>query len=257
MKLKLTLFAIITCALTSIYAQANLNDYKYVIVPNKFDFLNEENKYRLNELTQFLFEKNGFTAILASEQMPNDLVDNGCLALRSDVIEENSLFKTKLKIVLKDCRGTVVYTSKLGQSKEKLFKTAYNLALRDAFTSFDTVTYKYVEGSNTMAPTKVNADVSQSKNYKAKTSQQETKKVKDDTTNADIKYDVLYAQKIENGFQLVDNSPKVVMILIATPRANTFIVKDENATVYKEDELWYISKIKDNKTITEVLKIKF
>ena len=45
---------------SNVYSQSNLNDYKYVIVPNKFDFLKENDQYQLNSLAAFLFEKYGF-----------------------------------------------------------------------------------------------------------------------------------------------------------------------------------------------------
>ena len=41
------------------FSQTNLNNYKYVIVPKKYDFLKEEDQFRLNGLTKFLFEKYG------------------------------------------------------------------------------------------------------------------------------------------------------------------------------------------------------
>lgn len=69
--------------------------------------------------------------------------------------------------------------------------------------------------------------------------------------------DILYAQEIDNGFQVVDSTPKVVMILITTPKQDTFIVKGKSAIVYKEDGFWYLSENKGNTTVTKILSIKF
>ena len=44
----------------SIHAQSNLNQYKYVIVPKKYEFLKEANQYQMNALTKFLFENRVF-----------------------------------------------------------------------------------------------------------------------------------------------------------------------------------------------------
>ena len=50
-------------------AQENVNNYKYIIVPKKFDFLKEENQYRVNTFTKFLFEKQGFKMLLLEFEM--------------------------------------------------------------------------------------------------------------------------------------------------------------------------------------------
>jgi hypothetical protein len=39
------------------FSQRNVNDYKYVIVPEKFDFQKEPNQFKLNQLTKFLLKK--------------------------------------------------------------------------------------------------------------------------------------------------------------------------------------------------------
>ena len=43
----------------------SVNDYQYVIVPAKFNFLKNEDQYRLNTLTKLLLEKYGFKAFLS------------------------------------------------------------------------------------------------------------------------------------------------------------------------------------------------
>ena len=66
--------------------------------------------------------------------------------------------------------------------------------------------------------------------------------------------DVLFAQPIANGFQLVDMSPKVVMVLLSTSLQDVYIVKGQDAIVFKKDGKWYHSK--DSKSSQE-LNIKF
>ena len=121
----------------------NLNSYKYVEVPERYEFLKESNQYQLNELTKFLFEKYGFKAFLDSEEKPEDWNNIACGILRADVINDSGLFQTKLQLVLRNCNNQEVFTSKIGSSKEKDFKLAYHEALRDAFSSFNAVNYSY------------------------------------------------------------------------------------------------------------------
>ncbi|RZS99936.1 hypothetical protein [Aquimarina brevivitae] len=128
-------------------AQKKVNDYKYILVPEQYGFLNEANQYQLNALTKFLFKKYGFTAYIEGEEVPKDLQDNGCLALQADLMRDSGLFLTKLKVVLKNCSGSVVYTSMEGTSKEKEYKRAYQEALREAFKSMEQLNYNYQPGN--------------------------------------------------------------------------------------------------------------
>ena len=100
MKNVILVLSIILGCLTFSNAQSSLNDYKYVIVPKKYDFLKLYDQYQLNSLTKFLFNKNGFTSLIENENYPEDLVNNRCLSLKVDVEKLNSLLKTKLVILL-------------------------------------------------------------------------------------------------------------------------------------------------------------
>lgn len=130
-------------------AAQDLNSYKYVIVPEEFDFLREPNQFQLSELTKFLFTKAGFEAFLQNENMPEDLEANPCNALSANVHKEPSLLVTKLYVVLKNCRDQTVFTSEIGTSREKDFQASYHAALRDAFKSIEALNYTYIPDSNT------------------------------------------------------------------------------------------------------------
>lgn len=135
---------------TSGFTQS-LHMYKYIIVPESYAFLkNEPNKYDMNALTQFLFEKYGFQALLRTEDVPVDLQQNRCLGLTSDVLNESSLFTTKLLVVLKDCDGREVYRTKIGKSKIKEYKPAYHEALREAMKELGALRYTYREAKTKM-----------------------------------------------------------------------------------------------------------
>jgi len=276
--LTLTLFSFIVCA------QKSINNYKYIIVPKIYSFLGEEDKYQLNSLTKFLFNKYGYTAFFNDENLPLDLANNRCLALYTDVVEDKALFKTKLRIDLKDCGGVIVMSSKFGETREKEFAKAYNLALRDAFETFQTLEYKYVPNdvvaSENVKPTQPEqkVEVKAVENLEAETKplQDESLNVaavavttkvvsqepemKAEETNIELveeSKDVLYAQPIENGYQIIDTTPKIVMILLKTAQTNVFIVKDQDAIVYKEEGSWFMSRNKGGKVSIEALNIKF
>lgn len=120
-----------------------LDQFKYVSVPEKFDFLKEENQYQLNALTAFLFDKFGFT-VLYKNGTPEGVA--ACDILQSNVHDESGLFRTKLYVTLENCKNEVVFTSKTGTSKEKVYKKSYQEALRDAFQSVEELNHTYSPG---------------------------------------------------------------------------------------------------------------
>jgi len=287
MKNVILVFSLILGCLTFSNAQSSLNDYKYIIVPNKYDFLKEADKFQLNSLTKFLFNKNGFISLLEDENYPEDLVNNSCLSLKVDVEKLNSLLKTKLVIVLKNCKNNIVFTSEIGETREKEYRKAYNLALRDAFKSIETINYSYKPSKNIASQVskpsaESNQEIEKLKEEIKSLKEKESSKVEVATKVEDKKVEiedkveeivetvapkqefktvkvsnVLYAQEIDNGFQVVDSTPKVVMILLSTPKQDAFIVKGRDAIVYKEDGFWYLSENNGGTTTTNTLNIKF
>lgn len=282
MKTNKTIFALLAFFIISLLpAQISLNEYKYVIVPNKFEFLKEADQYRLNSLTQYLFQKNGFIAVMEEDKLPEEIVKNSCLALKADVLSNSGMFKTKLKVELKNCNGEVVYTSLEGTSREKKYAVAYNNAIRAAFNSFKDLNYKYEPNEKTLAmaeaETKKEEEIKRLKEEikslkaveeKVKVVEQvktEVKKPIEKEVEKEIKKDniktfskdVLYAQPTNTGFQLVDTTPKVVYTLYASGQEHIFIVKGRDAVIYKVDTGWVIAEQKGNRLEKKNLNIKF
>ena len=285
--------AIIACFIVAtVFSQSNLNDYKYVIVPNKFDFLKEKDQYQLNSLSQFLFKKCGFEALMEGDAYPEDLIRNRCLALRSDAIKDSGMFKTKLTVELKDCNDQLIFTSELGESREKEYAKAYTQALRAAFKSIEALNYKYEPNENITALQTQRTDVKNEVTQEIEQLKQEIQNLKkekeakivvnepkvmeskpkvktvvvapsikkENTMDAGIKEvlsGVLYAQEIENGFQLVDSSPKVVYRIKQTKLDNVFLVENASAIIYKKGDSWVIEYYSNNILKQETLNIKF
>lgn len=218
----------------------SVNDYKYALVPAKFNFLKHKDEYRLNTLTKMLMKKYGFDAYLESDEMPDDMVNSNCNKIYVDLIDGGNFINTKLKVVLKDCKGTVLYSSGEGKSKEKDYKMAYSEAVRSAFESFAALTYKYrpktteVPAKNTVPQVVLNESF------------------EDGSA-------VLFAQPISNGFQLVDNAPKVVMKIYKTSSGGSFVaVKGEQQGVLVlKDNDWFFEYYKDGNLVSQMVKVKF
>lgn len=280
------LFITAVLAWNTAKAQTNINDYKYVIVPNTFDFLREPDQYRLNTLTKLLFEKHGFTTIMEKDTFPDEAISNGCLALHADVLKESGVFNSKLKIELKDCQNNIVFVSNIGKSKEKSYEVAYNLALREAFKSFDTFKYQYKENEKILSYGKKDSQESIDEIEKLKEeikSLKEEKEVITEVTNEavsvkkeDIKETaqkeivvensvkketkdiaILYAQKADNGFQLVDSTPKVLYKIKKTGMQNVYLVEGKDAILYQLNSNWVLEYYDNGKLQTKTLTIKF
>ncbi|WP_281979675.1 hypothetical protein [Tenacibaculum mesophilum] len=232
------------------FAQKSINTYKYVIVPTKFDFLKGKDKYQTSSLTKFLFNKYGFTALLEDEKLPEEVVNNRCLALTGTVRDESGLFTTKSIVELKDCNNKVVFASKEGRSKEKDYKKAYHEAIRNAFKSVQALKYKYTPSKEvtTVKEEEVAPVVSTVEVVKNKTVQAN----EENTTK-----NVLYAQLTTNGFQLVNTKPEVVFQVLKTNVKDVFVIKDKNGVLYKNGNFWFAEYYMDGTKTIKQYQIKF
>ena len=233
------------------YSQTSLNNYKYVIVPERYSFSKEDNQYYLNSTTKTMLDQKGFVAFVGTKELPPVVAGNRCSALIAEVVSNNSMFTTKLTLLLKDCQGNIIFKSKEGKSREKEYPIAYNQALADAFSSLNDLPYKYDSTVATQpqqvvataaapppAPAPVPAPVS--------------------SAGSEIT-GTLYAQATTNGYQLIDTSPKKVLGLLKTSLQDCFIAEGgpSNGIVFKKDGEWIFEYYKDNKLVSQKLVIKF
>ncbi len=224
-----------------------VNNYKYVIVPEKFEFLKEPNKYNLNALTKMVFEKYGFVTFFTNDKLPDELALNKCLALYGDLLNDSGMLNTKLSIVLKDCSGKVIFTSDAGKSKEKDYRKAYYEALREASASIASLNYKFAGPSKNV----------QNHNQATTVSQQATPTVGMPATVSNEGQ--LFAQPIANGFQLVDTTPKVVAKMYKTSQQDYYTAQgdNKNGVIFKKGNDWFFEYYLNDKLVSEKLNIKF
>jgi hypothetical protein len=146
MKKLIIIFIVLFSTITK--AQNTTKKFKYAIVPVQYGFLAEPNQFQLNVLTRVLLKEAGFEVYMSEgEEMPKDLRENSCLALKANVIKEKGIFASNLLFQLKNCYGNVVYESR-GTSRLKAFNDAYKEALRSALDEFIFVSSQYVEYSS-------------------------------------------------------------------------------------------------------------
>ena len=280
---KTVLILLTLIALTSVSAQKSLNDYKYIIVPNKFEFLKEADEHRLNSLTKFLFEKYNFDVLMEDEIFPSDYSNNNCLGLKADVLKDSNLFKTKLYVQLKNCKNEIIFTSAEGESREKNFKTAYNLALRNAFKSIEDANYSYnfenvmtsnseieVVEENQEEIKKLKEEIKvlkETKKEEVVVNKQETvltkteeKPVVKTNINTSVSNNTLTAIIISGSvfsYHLLNDVGEKRYTILFSGKTDLYIVKDLDAVIYKLNNLWVIAEVKEDGLQVKSLDIKF
>lgn len=262
---------------TIVLAQDNLNAYKYVIVPSTYDFQHEADEYQLNSLSKFLFEKYGFNAVIDDEAYPEEIANNACLALRADVLKDPGMFKTKLKIQLKNCKNEVVYVSKVGESREKQFKVAYNEALRDAFSSLSMLNHKFDSSQAIVNTSPQVTQTDMSSKEEIKRLQEEIKTLKrekqvevvNEAPKTEISKpeevkskSVNFTAKLKSGgvfnYDLIDENNQIAYTILFSGKEDVYMVKDTNAIIYKMNGNWVLATSKpDNSLEVKAIKITF
>jgi hypothetical protein len=223
---------------SSIVAQEN---YENIIIPSKFSFFNEANKFNLNVLTKSFFEKEGYIVFYDTDNLPRDIASDRCQALLVDVIENNSLFKTRLKVVIKDCTNEVVYESIEAESREKDLQKAYTITLRDALSSMKgKVQFK-----------KEQVSVANSANTASVVTSETVASVKNERQ--------LFAIPTAVGYKLVDAQPVTLMVISKTSVSTIYIAEKGKTfgVLMQKGSGWFFEYYQEGKLISEKMDIKF
>lgn len=205
---------ILSMVLFSMFSYAQEN-YKVVIMSKKFDFLKKDNQYNLNTMCKLFFEKEGFTVYYDSEVLPNEIANNRCNALILNLVENNSMFSTKIKVELKDCQNNIIIASELFETREKVYDIAYNQVTRLALKSLE----GFTKVKNLYLISQVNP----------------IRKVEDKPalTNKEPSINLLSVWSTKNGYRLVNKHKKIIYQLFKTSNPIVFIAfKDDIQGVF-------------------------
>ena len=241
--LSITLIAIFVASQTLLTAQTNLDQYKYVSVPNRFDFMKSSDQFQISSLAKFLLTKNKFTVLENLEKYPADLAANQCLLLNLNVEQIKGFLKTKLEVQFLNCKNQVVFKSDIGMSREKDFKTAYHQALRAAFSSVSEANYKFNETVNTVStnekPISVKPAVS-------------TPMQPMNLSSSKLTSEILMTQT-SYGFDIRDADGILVYSLYQTMSDGIYIIDKLPGIVYKRGNRFVREYISNQKIIIEPL----
>lgn len=220
--------------------------YDVILLPKKFDFLSEDNMHNLNALTKSFFETEGFTVYYKEDIIPKEIANNRCASLFADVVESNTLFVTKVEVVLKDCQNAIVFTSAIGSSKDKESAKAYNEALRSALTSLrGNLKFKNVN-TNTIEVEK-------------ETVEEIVEKKEEILAEKNTNPNQLFAIPTNTGYKLVDRKLNVIIELRATTTPSVFIANKEDiiGVFIEKGYNWYFEYYLNNRLVSEKTDVKF
>lgn len=281
--MKSILFFLISFFVLTSALNAQLNDYKYIIVPKKFNAFKNENEHQTSTLIKYLFVQNGFDVVYEGDY-PEDLKNDLCLGVKVDLEDKSSLFRTRTSLVLKDCELKLVFRTQEGTSKLKEFKASYEEAIRKAFKSVDNIDYNYTPKKDKTKDTLVlnfKNDVKsldeipkekvvtqtttpddqsfESKEPVASAVKKNVETELKDSASTTFDEDLLYALKTENGYNLADSDANIAYRLLSTSVDDIFLLDQDgqNGVVFKKDGKWYLESVDKGQKVLKELNIKF
>lgn len=123
------IIAILVLISFSVLNAQQISDYKYIIVPKKFnDF--DENQYKLNTYLKNLLKKKNYEVL--SEDVaswPVEVRQNSCMATTADVKKLKNFLKNKVEITFTNCNEKQVGSVE-GISSIKEYEKGYQDALK-------------------------------------------------------------------------------------------------------------------------------
>ena len=253
-------------ALLAYSQNTKINNYQYIIVADKFDYLKTSDQYQTSSLTKFLLMKKGFNVFLSTENLPKELLQNRCLALTAIVSDDSGIFTVKSKIEIKDCFGTLLYSSQFGKSKEKEYKKAYQEAIRNAYATMTDLEYNFTPIKtkpikNELLETVVTIPVNKGDSVKIISEVIKVTPFKQlesvDIADSSEILETVYAQEKPYGFQLVNTTPAIVFQILKTNLDAVFILKDKNGIFYKKGKNWIAEYYSNNQIIQKEYQVKF
>lgn len=243
---------------------AQLDRYKYIVVPLQFEGFKKVNQFRTSTLIKLLFSREGYITVY-DDKIPEELATKPCLGLKVGLVDNSSLFQTKVKLALEDCYGQVVFETPEGTSKTKEYELAYREAIEGAFSVLVGTGHSYnptaaAAGEGPVRPPTQAERLLNPAPSKTEPAAAVAVEMAVAADKGDEAPELWYAQAVENGFQLVDSTPSVQMKLVKTTQENTFIAMVDGAPmgmVYMKDGQWWHEYYEGGNVQLRKLRIKF
>lgn len=232
----------------------SVNDYRYVVIPTRFELQSQPNQYRLNTLVKKYLTESGFEAVHES-LMTDDQINQRCHHLFVDVVKVKSLLTIKLKVVLRDCRNNVVFESQEGSSKEKAYEKGYPEALARAFESVKALHYSYAGAhkDTIVKPKPISAEPTVVKTVDAPATPPAAKLVSTTKTTYTV-------EALASGYLIIEaETSRIALKILKTsdPKVFSALRGGDNGVFLNKDGKWYFEYYRDGKLYAEAFDIDY
>ncbi len=234
--------------ISGISVSQNINNYKYAVISEKFEFQKSPNQYNLNTLTKSYFQKIGMQSFLDSDILPTEVANENCNKIYISAEESNNMFSTKIKIIIKNCQNKIIFTSDEGVSRTKEYEVAYNEAFRMALNSINKLHYQYQEK-------KQETDIHKN----TETTFSESKQSEVSKNGLSLESPNTYSTTlIPNGYTILDKSGQIFLKILETSTKDLFIAQsfDKNGILIKKHENWFFEYYKNDIFFSEKIELK-
>ena len=206
-----------------------------ILISHQYNFQSEKDSYNINNMFKGIL-MSYFDVYFDDEELPIEIAQNSCNALKADLIDNSNVFATKLKFVFKDCQNKILFESIEVKSKDKSSQTGYIETIK--MLAPEVQRYMASKSSLKKIPEQNSTEISK----------------KNETTVASNSINVKYKfLEIQNGFAILDATPKVVLQIYRTSVQDVFIADKfgKKGVFYKKDNKWYLEYYDNDKLVTE------
>ncbi len=247
---------LISLLLTGLSYAQSVNEYRYVVIPSRFELQSETNQYRLNTLAKKYLTEAGFEAVHES-LMTDNQVNHRCDNLFIDIVKVKSLLTIKVKVLLRDCRNAVIFESKEGNSKEKSYEKGYQEALAKAFESVKELHYTYTGKKQDVTPEPQPVAVSKPVAPVAATPVVTSNPVQSDTTTSKTTYTV---EPLASGYLIIDgNTSKIALKILKTsdPKIYTASRNGDSGVFLNKNGKWFFEYYRNGTLYSEEFSVDY
>lgn len=275
--MKKTMAMFLFMGLFLVPAQAQLDSYKYFVVPKRFNAFKDINQFQSSTLVKFLLTKYEFDPVY-DDAIPVELFLNKCLGLTSQVEDNSTYLQTVVAIVFYDCRGQEVFRTQEGKSKNKVFKEAYSEAIQEALQTMALISHNYQGSEETTVEEPVVAQAPDPvetipepetvvapaepavvavivEEASEPTVKEETESEASEATKPEITYWEQTAST--NGYILTHPEKEVTWVIMKTSSADVFmaISTTKQGVAFKEKKGWRLEYYLGDQLVVEQIQV--
>jgi hypothetical protein len=202
-----------------------------ILISHKYDFQKEADSYNINNMFKGVL-MSSFEVYFEEEELPIEIAQNRCHAIKAELIDRSNFLVTRLKFVIKDCQNKILFESNEVKSTDKSTQMGYIETIK----MLGPEVKRYMATKGLAKKTTESTDIQSVPNEKVVTEVAKNKLL-----------------EIQNGFAVLDPSQKVILQIYKTSVQDFFIADKfgKRGIFYKKENRWYFEYYENDKLIKE------